>query len=317
MPPRRSLAAAAFITLAASPAIAQNPVPAAVRSPASVDCAVRPGVRIAPDEAGRKLAACGARLSPADRATLEAARRGSLAIGPKQDDPVKGRSAVAIGPKQDDPSSRGLAIGPKQDDPVKGRGAVAIGPKQDDPRAPGRSGLATREAGSGLATGRRQHQPGVGPQAGSTVVRPGGENDPKAIGPKQDDPLAIGPKQDDPRAPATREAGSGIATGRRQYQPIIRAGGRPGDENDPKAGAKGIIVQGGRSPSSAALDGQVTSAVARRLGAAGSGVRASAAGGVVTLSGQVRSPADRTAAEQAARSVAGVSSIQNNVTIAP
>jgi hypothetical protein len=148
-------------------------------------------------------------------------------------------------------------------------------------------------------------------------VRPGGENDPKAIGPKQDDPLAIGPKQDDPRAPATREAGSGIATGRRQYQPIIRAGGRPGDENDPKAGAKGIIVQGGRSPSSAALDGQVTSAVARRLGAAGSGVRASAAGGVVTLSGQVRSPADRTAAEQAARSVAGVSSIQNNVTIAP
>lgn len=53
-----------------------------------------------------------------------------------------GDGTVAIGPKQDDPSRPGgtgaEAIGPKQDDPGAPRpgSAVSIGPKQDDPAPP-------------------------------------------------------------------------------------------------------------------------------------------------------------------------------------
>jgi hypothetical protein len=130
---------------------------------------------------------------------------GTVAIGPKQDDPGAPRprtGAVAIGPKQDDPGA-----------PRPRTGAVAIGPKQDDPAPPPQSlgrrlaalsaQLPAEERGAlewllTRAAAAPQGRPGT----------PGGLPPGTAVSLRQAlgiDALAIGPKQDDPAPPPSAQ----------------------------------------------------------------------------------------------------------------
>ena len=72
-----------------------------------------------------------------------------------------------------------------------------------------------------------------------------------------------------------------------------------------------------RGPDDATLAANVKSKLAADSSVASSGITVVATNGAVTLTGEVRSESEKAAAEQIAKSVEGVKSVSNNLTVRP
>lgn len=146
-----------------------------------------------------------------------------------------------------------------------GSSSRAINTSRSNVKSPSRAETArvnsARDAGSGMATGRRMHKPmTITQELGKTVADPedtlatreAGSG--MATGRRQYQPVIIRKEMaTDEEAPASREAGSGLATGRRQYQPVIIRKEMATDEEAPASREAGSGLATGRRQHSVLL----------------------------------------------------------------